>query len=132
MIAYDFSKLNTREKRVYSFADVSISSTGIATKLIGICAVLLAVSAVINIPIGILTKTYYFSPFTQGAEINTWGILLVWGIPIGIGCLLYFTRVSNYRLIDLIVLYLKPKQPISIGGKRITHDKIVFDAFLER
>lgn len=131
MRSYNFSKINNREKRFYSFSDVSISKTGIPTKLIAIAAVLLMISMIINVPIGLAINNWYFSILTENG-INTNGIMIVYGIPIGIACSLYYIRVFNYRLIDLIFLYLKPKREINIAGKRIVHEKVLIDAFLER
>lgn len=131
MRSYNFSKINNREKRFYSFSDISISKTGIPTKLITIAAVLLVLSMLINVPIGLAIDNWYFSILTADG-INTNGILIVYGIPIGIACSLYYIKVFNYRLIDLLFLYLKPKREINIAGKRITHEKVSINAFLER
>ena len=131
MRSYNFSKINDREKRFYSFSDVAISKSGIPTKLIIICVILLSVSVVINIPLGLVIGEWYFAPISNGA-INTWGMLLVYGIPIGIGIGLYYLKVYNYRLIDLLILYFKPKHEISINGKRVVHEKVKIDAFLEK
>lgn len=131
MRSYNFSKINNREKRFYSFSDISISKTGIPTKLIAIAAVLLALSMLINVPIGLVINNWYFS-ILIAYGINTNGILIVYGIPIGIACSLYYIKVFNYRLIDLLFLYLKPKREINIAGKRIVHEKVSINAFLER
>lgn len=131
MRSYNFSKINNREKRFYSFSDISISKTGIPTKLIAIAAVLLALSMLVNVPIGLVIGNWYFSILTADG-INTNGILIVYGIPIGIACSLYYIKVFNYRLIDLLFLYLKPKREINIAGKRIVHEKVSINAFLER
>lgn len=131
MRSYNFSKINNREKRFYSFSDISISKTGIPTKLIAIAAVLLALSMLVNVPIGLVIDNWYFSILTADG-INTNGILIVYGIPVGIACSLYYIKVFNYRLIDLLFLYLKPKREINIAGKRIIHEKVSINAFLER
>ena len=132
MKAYNFSKINNREKRVYSFSDVAISKTGIPTKLIAITAVLLIFSMLINVPLGLAIGNMYFAPFKADASINTEGMLIVYGIPLGLGCAFYYMKLFNYRLIDLIFLYLKPKHEINVSGKRIVHERVHIDAFLER
>lgn len=130
--AYNFSKINTREKRTYSFADIALSKEGIPTKLLIMAAILVAISLAINVPIGIAIDNLYFIPIDNDANIKTNMILLVYGIPICIACILYYAKLFNYRLIDLIFLYFKPKHEISISGNKIQHEQIKIDAFLER
>lgn len=131
MNAYNFSKINNRDKRFYSFADIAVSKSGIPTKMITIVAVLVFISLLINIPIGVNTNNWYFAPLNDEG-INTTGVMLVYGIPIGIGVSLYYIKVFNYRLIDLIYLYIKPKHEINISGGKTIHEKISINAFLER
>lgn len=131
MNAYNFSKINQREQKVYSFSDIAISKTGIPVKLIAMAAILLVISIAINIPIGLSIGNWYFAPLLSNGDVNTNGILIVYGIPIGIASCLYYMKISNYRIIDFLIIYLKPKHEISITGNKVIHEKISIDAFLE-
>ena len=130
--AYNFSKIDTREKRFYSISDVQITKVGIPYKLLGISAILIVISLLINVPIGLFINIWYFFPLTAHGEVNTWGILFTYGLPVGIAAGLYYLRFYNYRLIDLLLLLFKRRPEISINGKRITHTLVKFRAFLER
>lgn len=132
MYAYNFSKLDQREKKLYSIDDLKISSSGFPLRFVAMAAVLLAISAAINIPVCMSIGHWYCLPIDENVDFQTWGPLLCWGIPIGIAAVLYWCKISQYRLCDLIYLYLKPKRMISATGKVITYQKIKFDAFLER
>lgn len=132
MNAYNFSKLQKREAKLYSFGDLKLSTTGIALHFILIAAILLILSFVIHFCISSLIGNAYWIPLTLSGDVNMWGVLLVYGLPIGIACLLYYTKVSQYRLFEFLFLYFKPKHDIAISGQKIVHEKYTYDAFLER
>lgn len=132
MTAYNFSNLNRRDKRVYAISDINLSTRGIPVNFLIIAVVLLAISCVINIPIGLISGNHYFSPFTDAGDINTYGIAFVYGLPVLIAYMLYNIKIQSYRLIELLWLYLKPKPTISVNGKKITSTSYSFNAFLEQ
>lgn len=132
MNAFNFSRINKREKRLYSISDLTVSKTGIPTKFLGIAGVLVGLSLMINIPICAYTGDWYFIPFKADGTIDIWGAMIAIGIPIGIASALYYIKVSNYRLIEVLLILLRPKHPINISGKKTEFTNIKIDAFLER
>lgn len=131
MIAYNFSKLRSREKRVYSISDVTISSAGIPVKFL---IILLCVTVGLLLFNGIIcwiTGFWYIVPLDKSG-ISSAAIFIDIGIPIVVSYTLYSVKVSGYRLVDIILLYLRPRAEISISGEKIVHSRVTFDAFLER
>lgn len=131
MRAYNFSKLNTREKRFYSFSDITLSKTGIPTKFIAMLMILVVLSVLLNLMIGNIIGDNYVNPFHHG-DIDTAAIMIVFGIPILIAYALFYIKISQYRLYQIAYLMLKPKQTISISGRKASHTKVSFNVFLER
>ena len=131
MIAYNFSKLRSREKRVYSISDVTISSAGIPVKFLIILLCVTVGLLVFNALICWRTGFWYIVPLDKSG-ISSAAIFIDVGIPIVISYTLYSVKVSGYRLVDIILLYLRPRAEISISGEKIVHSRVTFDAFLER
>lgn len=132
MNAYNFSKLQKREAKLYSFGDLKVSTTGIALHFLIIAAVLLVISFILNFLIASLIGIPYWIPLLESGDINLWGIMLVFGLPIGLAALLYYTKVQQYRLYEFLFLYFKPKHDIAISGTKIVHEKYTYRAFLEK
>lgn len=132
MMAFDFSKYSKREKKIYSFSDVTLSRNGISTRLILIAAILIGVSLCIHIPICMALGNWYISPFTEDGDIVLTGLVVTVGIPIGIAVLLYNCKVQQYRLIDFIWLYFKPKKEIAASGTPVRRTAVKFRAFMEK
>lgn len=130
VIAYNFSKLENREKRVYALGDLKLSSSGWATKMLIIMGVLLAISLILNSIVAAAIDYWYFNPF-RGEDIDIWGLLFVVGIPIGLGAILWFGKISQYRLIEFLYLYFKPRYTYGWDGKKVTYKNIKINAFLE-
>lgn len=130
MMTQNYSKLNNREKRLYAIDDLSISKMGISTKFLSIAAILVAISLLLNSIIAIAIDNWYFSPI-QGGEFDVMPLVMVIGIPIGIASALHFMKVSNYRLIDFLIIYFKPKHTINFNGKKASLTEVKFDAFME-
>lgn len=131
--AYNFTKLNTREKRLYSVNDLTISSTGLPTKFLAILGGCIAISLLINIPICAITGVWYINPLGDGTgDLNLTGPLIVLGIPIGLAAFLFYCKIQNYRVFDFLVVYFKPKPTININGQSVKDEQYLFDAFVER
>lgn len=130
MMTQNYSKLNSRDKRLYSINDLAISKTGIATKFLLIAFVLTSISLVIHSSIAMAIGNWYFSPI-QGDEIDVMPLLFVVGAPIGIAAILYFMKISNYRLIDFLIIYFKPKTTVSFNGEKTFLTEVKVDAFME-
>ena len=128
--AYNFSKLESREKKVYAIADFKLSSSGWATKMLLIMGTLVTLSLLINCGIAMALNNWYFSPF-KGNDIDPWPLVFIIGIPIGIGAILWFGKISHYRLIEFLYLYFKPRFTYSWDGKKVSYKKINMKAFLE-
>lgn len=130
--AYNFTKLNTREKRLYSVNDLTISSTGLPTKFLAILGGCVALSLLINIPICAITGIWYINPLGGESGFDITGLIFVLGIPIGIAALLFYCKIQNYRVFDFLVTYFKPKPTININGQSVKDEEYLFDAFVER
>lgn len=129
--AYNFSKLKTREKRLYSINDLKLSSTGFATTFVGILCALVAVSFVMNILICAIMGVWYINPLTEDGFDLT-GLAITLAIPIGLACLLYYCKIQSYRVYEFLIIYFKPKPIININGKTVKDESYSFDAYLEQ
>lgn len=130
MRAYNFTKLNKREGRVYAFGDINLSKSGIPSKFLGMAAILAAISLAINWIIGSLIGDVYVDPF-RGEALDLQPLAFVIGIPVAIAAGLYFIKVNSYRLVDFLVVYFSPKKPIDAHGKKVKNYAYKIDAFLE-
>lgn len=130
MQAYNFSRLDFREKRVYSIGDVNLSSTGLATKMLIIIGTLEGISIVLNCMVAALINNWYFNPF-QGTDLNIWPLVFILGIPAGLGAMLWFVKIDKYRLYEFLWLYFRPKHTYALDGTKTCYSKISINAFLE-
>ena len=131
MQAFNFSKLNSREKKIYTFGDINLSKSGIDSRFLIISAILVAVSLMINGIIAALIGDVYFSPF-KGSDIDVMPLMLVLGIPIGLASALFYIKLNSYRLIDFLIIYFSPKKTIDTSGKQVEVISYKYDAFLEK
>lgn len=132
MNAYNFSKLQKREAKLYSFGDLKISSSGLALHFLIMAVVFVVVSFVLHFIVSSALGVAYWIPMDGSGDINLWGIMLVYGLPIGLAAMLYYCKVQQYRLYEFLFLYFKPKHDIAISGRRIIHEKYSYKAFLEK
>jgi hypothetical protein len=130
MYTQNYTKLSKREKKFYSISDLTISSMGINTRFLTIAVILVAISILLNCIIALGIGNWYFSPFKEN-DLDLVPLMIIVGVPIGLAAALFYIKLSNYRLIDFLLIYLRPKDPISFDGKKAVCTQVKIDAFLE-
>ena len=118
MVVYNYTKIKRREKRVYSLFNTTISQTGLLTSTLQICGVLLFIFNFLGILFCVTTGWWLYNPLTI-TQATLWFYLIVIGIPIGLGIWLNTAKIQNYKIIEYLIIYFKPKKPVDHNGKII-------------
>lgn len=97
------------------------------------CGILLAIFSVFGIIFCIVTDTIWYSPlnFSKGSAAGYFYMVFV-VTPIAIGVALNSTKIQNYKAIDYLKLYFKPKKPINQNGEKVVLTKYKQETFIER
>lgn len=127
--AYNFSKAKNRTSKLYGFADINFSSTGLDVKLVLMWCILTALSFIICVIIGSVIGDMFINPFQEdGMDFS--GVLYAVLIPSLITGGLWGIKIQHYRLYQFLYLYFLPRKTVNIAGKVPTQDKVIVDAFV--
>ena len=103
---FNYSALNDEEDKIYALGGTKISSTGISLLSIKVIGSIASIGIIQFILICVLTKKQYWNPLTDWR----WPVfILTIGLWLGIGCILFYVRISTYRLYQWLYGRLKPK-----------------------
>lgn len=134
MIVYNYTKVQRREKRVYSMFNQTISQSGFSVPMLQVCGACLAVFTILGLIFCSVTGTMWYNPInlTTGSSAASWFYMIFVGIPIGLGIFLTTYKIQNYRVIDFIKLYLQPKTPLDSNGKKVVIQGYRMKTYVER
>lgn len=130
--AYNWSRVQRRDKRIYSLFNTTISQQGVSMDVIKYCCLALGLFSIPGLAICAATGTFLYNPF--GGNSSASGVFFFFFVltPIVIGVSLNTYKVQNYRLVDFIKLYLQPKTPVDIHGRRVKFTGFKITGFVER
>lgn len=133
MVVFNYTKVKRREKRVYSLFNTTISRSGWSVNTLQTCGIFLAIFSVFGIAYCIISGTFWYNPITI-AESSAAGYFYIVFVftPIGIGVMLNSCKVQNYKAIDYLKIYFKPRIPLDQNGKRVKLDGYKQNTFIER
>lgn len=133
MIVYNYTKAKRREKRLYSLFNTTISRTGIVTKTIYTCLVLIAIFFLPGIIVCNLTGNFWYNPLTimQTSNAAYFWMIFIAG-PIALGVFINNYKIQNYKIIDYLKMYFTPKAPLDIRGKKIKIHGFKIKSFIEK
>lgn len=133
MVVFNYTKVQKRDKKVYSIFDTTISQQGLSLKMIKTIGGVLAIFTVLGLLFCLLTDNFWYNPinFANGTSVGYFYIVFVF-LPIAIGIGLNSYKIQNYRAIDYFKLYIQPKRPIDQHGKRVKLLGYKIDSFVER
>ena len=133
MVVFNYTKVKRREKRVYSLFNTTISKSGWSVDTLQTCGIFLAIFSVFGIAFCLFTGTFWYNPISmaQSSAAGYFYIVFVF-TPIGIGIMLNACKVQNYKAIDYLKMYFKPKAPLDHNGKKIKIEGYEQNAFIER
>ena len=133
MTVYSYTKIQRREKRVYSLFNTTISQQGLSMGMIKCAGGALAVGTLLGLLFCAFTGTMWYNPvhFVENSNSGYFFIVFV-GVPIAIGIALNSYKIQNYRAVDYLKLYLQPKQPLNQDGKRVKLVGFHVKGFVER
>jgi hypothetical protein len=133
MIVYNYTKIQRREKRVYSLFNTTISQQGLSMGMIKTSGGVLAIFTVLGLLFCLITGKMWYSPLNLANSSSVGYFYLVFVIlPVAIGIGLNSYKIQNYRAIDYIKLYIQPKKPLNQHGKVVKLEGFKINSFVER
>ena len=133
MVVFNYTKIKRREKRIYTFFDITISSSGIVANSLITSGILLGIFTVFGLIFCAITKTFWYNPVNLAKSSKVGYFYLIFIIlPIVLGMFLNSYKIQNYKLIDFIKIYFIPKIPLNQDGRRVKLDKYEINSFIER
>lgn len=133
MVVYNYTKIQKRDKRVYSLFNTTVSQQGLPMETIKTCGACLAVFTVFGLIFCGITGTLWYSPLqlASGSAAGYFYMIFVL-LPIIIGVGLNMYKIQNYKAIDYLKLYIQPKIPLDQHGKQVKLVGYHWDTFVER
>lgn len=131
MVVYNYTKIKRREKRVYSLFNTTVSKTGIVTSTLQICGVLVLIFNIFGILFCSITNWWLYNPLTF-SQATMWFYSIVFLLPCALGVWLNTAKIQNYRIIEYLIIYFKPKNPIDHNGKKVKITEYHINTHVER
>jgi hypothetical protein len=133
MIVYNYTKIQRREKRVYSLFNTTISQQGFSMGMIKTAGGVLAIFTVLGLLFCAMTGKFWYNPLNlaNGTAMGYFYMVFVF-LPIGLGVGLNSYKIQNYRALDYLKLYLQPKKPVDQHGRVIKLIGYKINSFVER
>lgn len=129
---YNYTNIKIREKRVYSISGTKISSFGVTTSFLKVFSVVFTIFNIIGIFLCFKANKFLYNPIISSVEVDFTFLMIFIALPFGISILLNNTKIQNYKLIDYIFMYLKPKETYDIDGRKVKFIKYSVDSFVEK
>ena len=121
-IAYNYTELKKRDKKIYSISGTTISQTGMSVNFIKIWGICFILFQIIGGIICLIKGELLYVPFRNG-ELKPNFLIIMILIPSALSALLHYVKIQTYRLIDYLIGYFKKKATINEMGRPIRHIK---------
>ena len=132
MLAYNFSKLEKREARMYSIGDIKLSQKGLPYVMLGFCLGLEILSIIIHMGIQQALGVDYMFPIDWSTmSIKEVQLIFIYILPIAIGVALYKVKIQGFKLFHFLILLVFPRKTLSAQGKAFKRSEVKVNAFLE-
>lgn len=119
-MAYNYTKVKKREKRMYAFSDISFGKTGVSKSFI--IAFLLSFMIVLIIYYILATQfglTWHNPLVDLVTSIYFYFIFI--GIPFGLALILVSVKIQDYSLIEYLLAHIAPKKSYDQNGRVVEH-----------
>lgn len=133
MIVYNYTRIKRREKKLYSLFNTTVSRSGWSVNTLQTCGILLALFNIFGVIYCLISGTFWYNPINiaLSSYAGYFYIIFIF-IPIGIGVMLNSYKIQNYKAIDYLKIYFKPKTPLNQDGKKIKLYRYEQDTFIEK
>lgn len=130
----NFTNIKKREKRIYTFYDVTISQQGLVVDTLQVIGFMLLIFNIIGVIFSIAMRTNYYSVFRlldypkSSAAFYFFFIIF----PIVLGSWMSTYKIQNYKVVDYLKIVITPKIPLDSNGKKLSDKGYETDALVER
>lgn len=133
MIVYNYTRVQRRDKRIYTLFDTTISKQGISINTIKSSVLVLSIFTIFGILFCSITGKFWYNPkyIIESSSVGYFYTFFVL-IPISIGVMLDMYKIQNYRALDYIKLYIQPRTPLDHNGRKVKPTGYKIDSFVER
>lgn len=130
----NYTNIKTREKRVYTFFDVTVSKEGLVVKTLYTMATLLLIFTIFGVATCFGFETNFYSPFRFMTNAKSTAIFYIIFVitPIGLGQWLNSYKVQNYKLVDYLKIIMIPKVPKNSDGKILKEKGYKINGFIDK
>jgi len=129
---YNYTKIRKREKRIYSIAGTKISSSGLKTSFLQTAGVCFAVFNVVGVLICVFTGEFLYNPIKSATDFSlTFPMVFLVG-PFALAAALNSLKVQNYKLVEFLMIYFKPKYTYDHNGRVVRFSKVGTDCLVEK
>lgn len=129
-VSYNYTAIKKREKRLYSFQDIKISSSGISTRILTTFAICMVIVNIFGIGICIAMGDVLYWPFKDGGFEPNFLIAMI-AIPFGIAMALCNIKIQNYPLLDFFIQYFRPKKTVDQNNEPVSEHKVRIKSLVE-
>lgn len=131
-VAYNYSKIRNRDKKLYSISGTTISTTGISYKFLQVLGSLQFIFNLVGAIICMIGDRFYYWPFTEDIEVAPGFLLFFVGTPFLLTYALLYLKVQSYSLLEFLIGYMKPKHIRDQQGKILKYGEYEQDTFVDR